>query len=853
MTENQDNLNNLFNKLETLLKRQDILLGEVNTLKAEIYRLKQTEAPPVAKKKELIGDKSSNQPVMESKKLYRDANHRILGGVCSGIAAYLGLNRALIRFIWLLFSGIGFLAYIILWIVIPKTKKALSIQKPLRDSADKPVFEEKIVKEENAVIAEKPVSIHHASVKNEPPKINFNWEKFIGENLINKIGIAILIIGVGIGAKYSIENDLISPLTRVVLGYLVGLGLLGVGMKLKAKYESFSAVLVSGAMAILYFMTYVAYSLYDLFPQIVTFLLMVVFTVFIIIAALNYNKQIIAHIGLVGAYAVPFLLGDDSGKIAVLFGYMAIINSGILVLAFKKYWKGLYFSSFALTWLIFASWYASAYQTEEHFGLALCFLSLFFSIFYAAFLGFKLLQKEKFEIADILLLLANSFIFYGIGYSILARHEAGSQFLGVFTIFNGVLHFAVSSYIYKQKLNDKNLFYLISGLVLVFITIAIPVQLDGNWVTLLWVGEAALLFWIGRTKQIPVYENLSYPLMILAVISIYQDWSTGYYLSFYDSSVAKMTPFININFLSSLLFIAAFSFIAFLNSGKKYLPSLSSRKELQQIVSFLIQAVLLSTVYMALRLEIGNYFDHLFANSKLTMNEYEEFFNYDLLNFKTIWIINYSLLFLSVLSFVNIKKIKNRQLGLINLALNIVVISVFLTQGLYVLSELRESYIEQSLSDYYQVDAFNLAVRYISFVFFAIIMVSCYTYIRKEFMKVDLKKTFDLLFHISILWIATSELINLMDLSGSSESYKLGISILWGIYALLLIVLGIWKHKKYLRIGAIALFSITLMKLFLYDISHLDTISKTVVFLSLGILLLIISFLYNKFKHKISD
>jgi uncharacterized membrane protein len=118
-------------------------------------------------------------------------------------------------------------------------------------------------------------------------------------------------------------------------------------------------------------------------------------------------------------------------------------------------------------------------------------------------------------------------------------------------------------------------------------------------------------------------------------------------------------------------------------------------------------------------------------------------------------------------------------------------------------------------------------------------------------MKVDFKIVFDLLFHIAILWIATSELINLMDLSGSSESYKLGISIFWGIYSLLLIALGIWKQKKYLRIGAIVLFSITLMKLFFYDISHLNTISKTIVFLSLGILLLIISFLYNKFK--ISD
>ncbi|MEL6822475.1 MAG: DUF2339 domain-containing protein, partial [Calditrichota bacterium] len=56
-----------------------------------------------------------------------------------------------------------------------------------------------------------------------------------------------------------------------------------------------------------------------------------------------------------------------------------------------------------------------------------------------------------------------------------------------------------------------------------------------------------------------------------------------------------------------------------------------------------------------------------------------------------------------------------------------------------------------------------------------------------------------------------------------------------------------------LRIGAIVLFAVTLAKLFLYDIAHLDTISKTVVFIALGILLLLISFLYNKYKHLIAD
>jgi hypothetical protein len=61
------------------------------------------------------------------------------------------------------------------------------------------------------------------------------------------------------------------------------------------------------------------------------------------------------------------------------------------------------------------------------------------------------------------------------------------------------------------------------------------------------------------------------------------------------------------------------------------------------------------------------------------------------------------------------------------------------------------------------------------------------------------------------------------------------------------------NNKRYLRIGAISLFGVTLLKLFVYDITNLDTISKTIVFVALGILLLIISFLYKKYKHLISD
>ncbi|MEL7145414.1 MAG: DUF2339 domain-containing protein, partial [Bacteroidota bacterium] len=355
-------------------------------------------------------------------------------------------------------------------------------------------------------------------------------EKFIGENLISKIGIGVLIIGVGIGAKYSIEHNLVSPLTRIILGYLTGLGLLGVGVKLKKNYEQYSAVLVSGAMAIMYFITYFAYSFYELIPQPLAFGLMLLFTAVTVFAALNYNRQVIAVIGLVGAYAVPFLLSDGSGKVAILFSYMTIINIGILVIAFRKYWRSLYYTSFVLTWTVYAGWLAFSYQMSEHYALALIFLSLFFIIFYGTFTAYKLSQNAKLAIGDTVLILVNSFVFFALGYITLEEHPTGQQLLGLFALANALLHFLVSIVVFKRKLSDKKLFFLVSGLALVFATITIPIQLDGNWVTLLWAGEAALLFWIGRTKNVSVYEKLSIPLMILAFFSLVQDWLFGYFI-----------------------------------------------------------------------------------------------------------------------------------------------------------------------------------------------------------------------------------------------------------------------------------------------------------------------------------
>ena len=708
---------------------------------------------------------------------------------------------------------------------------------------------------EASVPSEEPVITApiHRQESFKKPTDKSSLEKFIGENLISKFGIAITVIGVAIFAKYSIENNLISPLTRIIIGYLAGLGLVGFGIKLKAKYDNFSAVLVSGALAIMYFITFAAYSFYGLFPQLMAFGLMLLFTAFGVVAALNYNKQVIAHIGLVGAYAVPFLLSDGSGNVATLFTYMAIINVGILAISLKKYWKPLFYSSFVLTWLIYISWNSLSYESGKHFGLALFFLSLFFVIFYISFLAYKLAKSEKFQKSDVVLVLLNSFIFYALGYGLMNHHESGRHFLGLFTLANAIVHFAVATLIYSKKLADRNLFYLISGMVLVFITIAIPVQLDGNWVTLLWTLQAALLFWAGRTKNIPFYEKLSYPLIILGFLSLTQDWAEGYGGYFGDADVIK--PILNPYFLTSILFIAAFTGIHWINSTKQ--ASKENRMYvISQIMAFVIPGILVITGYSAFFLEIEHYGQQLYLDSEVaeTLENGGTYLhnNYNLLDFNGVWLFIYSLFFLSALAFANIKKIQNRVLGIVTLVAGLIATLLFLTGGLYMLSELRESYLDRATNEFYDIGFLNLGIRYVAFAFFALLLVTIRKLTRQTFMKIDFRLPFQIGMHVCILWILSSELLNLMDLAGSSQAYKLGLSILWGVYALLLIALGIQKSKAYLRIGGMVLFAITLLKLFFYDIASLDTISKTVVFISLGILLLIISFLYNKYKDLIS-
>ncbi len=719
-------------------------------------------------------------------------------------------------------------------------------------------IDHKEIKKEDPIEAIKDVEEINLKKQKSPYAINTEIEKFIGENLINKIGIAVLVIGVSIGTKYAIDHDLISPLMRIVLGYLVGFGLAGFAVRLKNNYKKFSAVLISGAMAIFYFITYAAYSYYNLYPLLLTVILMILITILTVALALYYNQQVIAHFGLVGAYVVPYLLREPFAQVPFFFSYIAMINVGILFISAKKKWKFLYYLSFLVTWVIFISWFFSNNYTTNNLDLCLSFLSIFFIVFYLSFLSYKLVLNEKFKIDDIVILLSNSAIMFGIGYVAINAIESGKEFLGLFTLLNAVVHSIVGYIIYRVKPKELNLIYFVSGLALVFITIAIPVQFNDNVVTILWAIEAAIIFWYGRRKEIPVYEKISYAIIFLVFFSIAGDWaSVSMDLSVFPPKEI-FTAILNMGFLTSLVAIASMAFIWY--TSKRIKVEVERQDVLGTLFNLFIPAFLLTSIYFLFYFEISIIWHKIYIqsphdlNSEVIISEIYIQNNPDILRLKYLWLINYTILFASLLSFANYKWLKAKKLNVAILLVNFAIVLLFLGGGLYLLNELRDSYLSPQSSSQFKLSFFYLMIiRYVSVGFFALLFYSLYSYVIRDNFGTDIKNTFEVILSLSIVWVCSSELINWMDLSGSIQPYKLGLSILWGILSLLLIVYGIWKKKKYIRITAIALFGITLVKLFFYDIAHLETIPKTIVFILLGSLLLVISFLYNKYKHFIFE
>lgn len=683
--------------------------------------------------------------------------------------------------------------------------------------------------------------------------VKSNLEKYIGENLISKIGIAILILGVGIGTKYAIDHQLISPIMRVILGYLLGAGLAGTSLYLKGKFHNFSAVLFSGAIAVFYLITLAAFLYFGLIPRWMAFLLLLIVTISAVGAALLFNRQVIAHLGLVGAYAIPFLLDDGSGRFETLFSYILAINAGILAISVWRYWKSLHYSSFIVTWLIIHSWWIeSAGSLKSPFPAGLFLLS-FFILFYGIFILNKVLKELKFVIEDLMMLLANTAFIIGFGLPLLSLGEM-EYLQGLFVLLIAAIHLIFFLIIYRKIHIDRNLVNFIAGLALACLTLAIPVELDGNWVTTFWTLEAAVLFYAGRLKKLPLLEYLAYPVVILAFFSMIHDWLDLMVRIKLDEAGLVHIPLFNITFGTAIILVLSLGFMVRMNfkdSGETLL-----KPAIRKTADILVPSMLVTIAYLALFFEIRYFVDIKFLISKISTEEGRAIAgitgNPDILKLGFVATLVYSELFFATLILLNHFIFKKTAAAFSFVVINLLVIAITLSFGLIILGELRESFLNASDTKYYH-GGLLVAVRYLVVLFCSFSLYSMMIGIKDIAIKIDFKVEAEIVVATAILILLANELINWLDLAGFENSYKLGLSILCGSYSLGMIMFGIFRKKKHFRIFAMVLFGLTLIKLFVYDLTTLDTLSKTLIFILLGLLLLVMAYMYNKFAKRIFD
>jgi uncharacterized membrane protein len=163
----------------------------------------------------------------------------------------------------------------------------------------------------------------------------------MGVKLFAWIGGLALFLGVAFFIKLSFENNWIPPVVRVALGFLAGAGLLAGGVALSRRaYRVTSQTLCATGVVILYAVTFACRSIYHFafFGPLPTFLLMVLITATAFVAAVSLEAHVVALLGMLGGFLTPVLLSTGVDNPLGLFGYIALLDVGLLAVALHRRW-----------------------------------------------------------------------------------------------------------------------------------------------------------------------------------------------------------------------------------------------------------------------------------------------------------------------------------------------------------------------------------------------------------------------------------------------------------------------------------------------------------------------------------
>ena len=198
-----------------------------------------------------------------------------------------------------------------------------------------------------------------ATSADAPPVAPFNWEAFMGVKLFAWLGGLALFLGVVFLVKYSFENNLVTPLGRVLIGGAVAAGLVLAGWWLaRGRYRVTAQSLCATGIVIFYADLFAAHSFYGLISLTTAFFAMSAVTLGSFLLAVNLSAQVIVILGLLGGFLTPVLLPSGTDNAPALFLYVALLDLGVAAVALRKGWSYLLLLAAVGTALIQIGWAA---------------------------------------------------------------------------------------------------------------------------------------------------------------------------------------------------------------------------------------------------------------------------------------------------------------------------------------------------------------------------------------------------------------------------------------------------------------------------------------------------------------
>ncbi|HYP01475.1 MAG TPA: DUF2339 domain-containing protein [Pyrinomonadaceae bacterium] len=665
-----------------------------------------------------------------------------------------------------------------------------------------------------------------------PPRRDL--EQLIGGSLLNWVGIIAVSLAVGFFLKYAFDNDWLGQRGQVLLGALAGTGILFAAERLRARgYRSYAYVLSGGGILILYLTVYAARVFYDLIGVLPAFLLMIAVTTTAVLLAARYHAYAIAVLGLIGGFLTPVMLSTGVDNQIGLFGYVALLNSGVLALAYFKRWRSLNHLAFFATVLMFAGWWLRWYD-ESKLWTTLFFLTLFFLMFNALGVVYNVIKQRPARWFDISLIITNATLFFAASYALL--EDQYQPILGSYALLWSGFYVLLFYFTYHRHRADKLLALSYIGAAVTFFTLAAAIQLDQHWVTIVWAMEGLMLTWIGLRASTDAPRYAALPVFAVALLH----WFTADMYEFAYRANETFVPLLNRRAVSAAALVAAIGGAVWLyrREGEKV-----DRNERETISAVLILAANVLALTL-LTVDAYDYFSARLASvSPEDYDAYRSIQNARQFTLTVLWAF-YALAALVV----GVR----RRLPVLRYA----ALAWLCVTGAKVLA--------------FDAAFYNAAwhfplVNHTFAAFAALIAALWYAarlYVHAD--KIDererrtvlvaLTVAANLYAIIALSFEATGyfeKLIRAGTLAGRETrdlrlAQGLSLSLVWTLYGGAMLLYGHRRANRLLRIMALLLLSGTAFKVFFLDLAVLEKFYRIVSFLVLGAILLAVSFLYQQ-------